>query len=160
MVVNGMGDYNSVPGRPALETTSLQGSIRSRVLQVRMPNLRTDIRDLDANYNFANGNAELSGVSAQLLGGTLRANATVRDVTGNQQGRVVASVHGISLADLKTLANSASLKPVAISGTVNANSEATWSGSVKSMLPGPTPSRTRMSLPHAVVRTPAPVPYR
>ncbi len=134
MVVNGTGDYNSVPGRTALDTTSLQGSIRSRLLQVRMPSLRTDIRDLDANYVLANGNAELNGVSAKLLGGILRANATVRDVTGNQQGRVVANVHGISLANLKALANSASLKPVALSGTVNANSEATWSGNIQNIL--------------------------
>ena len=50
----------------------------------------------------------LAGLSAQLLGGSVHANATVRDVTGNQQGRVVATVRGISLADLKMLANSAS----------------------------------------------------
>src|SRR5271166_629883 len=134
MVVNGVADYNSVPGRPVLDTTSLQGSIRSRVLQVRTPSLRADIRDLDADYSFANGNAELRGVSAQLLGGSLRANATVHDVAGNQQGHVVASLHGISLADLKALANSSNLKPLAISGQVNANSEATWSGSVKNLL--------------------------
>ena len=134
MVVNGTADYNSVPGRPALDTTSLEGSIRSRLLQVRTPSLRTDIRDLDADYTFADGNAELRGVSAQLLGGSLRANATIRDVTGNQQGRVVASLRGISLADLKAIANSSSLKPVAISGQMNANSEATWTGSIKNLL--------------------------
>jgi len=134
VLLNGIADYNSVPGKPALETTSLQGSVHSRVLQVRMPSLRTDIRDLDGQYTFADGNAELRGVSAQLLGGSFHANATVRNVTGDQQGRVVATVRGISLADLKTLANSSSLKPVAISGQVNANSEATWSGSVKNLL--------------------------
>ncbi len=134
VVVNGTADYNNVPGRAALDTTSLQGSIRSRVLQVRTAGLRTDIRDLDGDYSFAHGDAELRGVSAQLLGGSFHANATVNNVMGNQQGRVVATVRGISLADLKTLANSSSLKPVAISGQVNASSEATWSGSFKNVL--------------------------
>jgi len=134
MVVNGSADYNSVPGRPPFDTTSLQGSIRSQVLQVRTASLRTDIRNLEGDYSFANGNAELRGVSAQLLGGSFRANATVRDVTGNQQGRVVATLHDISLADLKTIANSSSLKPVAVSGQVNANTEATWVGSFKNVL--------------------------
>src|SRR5579871_2321915 len=134
MVVNGIADYNSVPGQPALNTTSLQGSIRSRLLEVRTPSLRTNIRNLDAQYSFAHNNAELRGVSAQLLGGSLHANATVRDVTGKQQGHVVATLHGISLADLKAIANSASLKTVALTGQVNADSEATWSGSVKDVL--------------------------
>ena len=134
MVINGTADYNDIPGKPALQTTSLAGSIRSRLLKVSMPSLRTDIRDLDATYNFADGNAELRGLSAQLLGGSVHADATVRDVTGNQQGHVVATLRGISLADLKTLANSANLKPVAISGRVNADSEATWSGNIKNVL--------------------------
>lgn len=134
VVVNGIADYNSVPGRAALDTTSLQGTVHSRVLQVRTASLRTDIRDLDADYVFANGNVELRGVSAQLLGGSFRANATVRNVMGNQQGHLVAAVRGISLADLKALANAVSLKPVAITGQVSANSEATWSGSIKNVV--------------------------
>ncbi len=134
MVVNGTADYINVSGRPPLDTTSLQGSIRSRLLQVRTASLRTDIRDIDGEYTLANGNAELRGVSAQLLGGMFRANASVRDVTGNQQGHVVATLRGISLADLKTIANSGSLKPVAISGQVNANADAVWSGSVKNVV--------------------------
>ena len=97
VVVNGIADYNSAPGRAALDTTSLQGTVHSRVLQVRTASLRTDIRDLDAAYTFANGNVELRGVSAQLLGGSFRANATVRNVMGNQQGHIVATVRGISL---------------------------------------------------------------
>jgi translocation and assembly module TamB len=134
MVINGTADYNDVPGKPALQTTSLAGSIRSRLLKVRMGSLRTNVRDLDATYTFAQGNAELRGLNAQLLGGSVYANATVRDVTGNQQSRVVATLRGISLAELKTLASSASLKPFAISGQVSAETEATWSGSVKNVL--------------------------
>ena len=134
VVVNGMADYNSAPGRPALDTTSLQGTVHSRVLQVRTASLRTEIRDLDADYTFADGNVELRGVSAQLLGGSFRANATVRNVMGNQQGHVVANIRGISLADLKALAHAVSLKQVAISGQVNANSEATWNGSFENVL--------------------------
>ena len=134
VLVNGTADYTSVPNRPALDTTTLTGNIHSRLLQLRTATLRTAIRELNADYSFAGGNAELRNLTAQLLGGMVRANATVRDVTGNQQGRVIAEIRGISLADLKTIANSGSLKPVAITGQVNANSEATWSGSFKNAL--------------------------
>ncbi len=134
VVVNGTGDYASVPGRPALDTTSLQGTVRSRILRVRTPSLRTDIRELNAVYAFANNSAELRDVNAQLLGGVLRANATVRDITGNQQGHVLAALRGISLADLKNIANASGLKGITISGGLNANSEASWSSSFKNVL--------------------------
>jgi translocation and assembly module TamB len=134
MVVNGTGRYLVVPGRAPLETTSLQGTIRSPLLRVTSGNMRTDIRGVNGTYKFANGNAELRDLNARLLGGSFNATATVRDVAGNQQGRAVAALRGISLADLKTLANSGSLQPVALSGHVNANTEATWSGSVKNIL--------------------------
>jgi translocation and assembly module TamB len=133
VLVNGNADYANVQGQPALESTTLTGTIQSQVLQVRTPSLSTDIRDVGANYTFSNGNAELRNVSARLLGGALKANATVRDVTGKQQGHVVAALRGISLADLKRVANSAGLKPVLISGYVNANSDATWTGNINNV---------------------------
>ncbi|HUI85199.1 MAG TPA: translocation/assembly module TamB domain-containing protein [Candidatus Binatia bacterium] len=134
VLVDGAADYVAVPGRPAIDSASLQGTVRSRVLRVRTPALRTDIHELNATYSLANGNAELRDVSAQLLGGSFRANATIRDIAGSQQGHVVAALRGISLADLKAVANSAGLKQVAISGQLNANTEAAWSGSVSNMM--------------------------
>ena len=71
--------------------------------------------------------------SARLLGGQLLATATVHDVTGKQQGHVVAALRRISLADLKRIANSVRLKPVAISGYVNANADASWTGNMNNL---------------------------
>ena len=101
VLVNGTADYASVPGQPPLESASMQGSIHSRVLQVRTPSLNTDIRNVDGSYALAHGNVDVHDLTASLLGGSLRANASVRNITGEQQGRVVAAVRGISLADLK-----------------------------------------------------------
>ena len=134
VLLNGNADYVSVPGKALLDNASLQGSIRSRELQVRTPSLRTDIRDLNARYNLANGNAEVQDLSARLLGGTLSGRATVRDLSGKQQGQATIALRDLSLADLKSIANSATLKPIAISGRVNANSEATWSGSLQNLV--------------------------
>ena len=133
VVVNGDAEYTNTPGQPALQTTSLEGTIQSQLLQVRTPQLNTDIRNLGANYTLSKGNADLRNISAQLLGGSLKASATVLDVTGKQQGHVVAAVRGISLADLKRVANSAGLKPVTIAGYVNANTDATWAGDINNI---------------------------
>ncbi len=131
VLINGTANYASVQGKSALESATVEGSIHSRVLQVRMPNVRTDIRNLDGTYALANGNVDVHDLTANLLGGALRANATVSNITGKQQGRVVAALRGISLADLKQMANSAGLKPVVLSGGLSASAIADWTGDVK-----------------------------
>ncbi len=134
ILVNGTGDYSSVPGRQPLDTTSAEGTIKSSVLQLRTPSLSTDIRDLAARYRLTNGNAELRDIQARLLGGQLFASATVHDLAGKQEGHVIASVRNISLADVKRVANSVSLKAVSISGQANATADATWKGSVSDVV--------------------------
>ena len=71
---------------------------------------------------------------ARLLGGQFSGTATVRDLAGKQQGHVVAALRNISLADLKRVANSVSLRPVAISGQVNATADANWTGSMNNLV--------------------------
>ncbi len=134
VLVNGTADYASVPGQAPLESASMQGSVHSRVLQVRTPNLNTDIRNVDGSFALAHGNVDIHDLTASLLGGSLRANASVRNITGEQQGRVVAAVRGISLADLKRVANSSGLKPVVITGGLSASTVADWTGNVKNVV--------------------------
>ncbi len=134
VLVNGTADYTSVPGRPPLDSASLEGTVRSTVLQVHTPTVRTDVRDIAASYELANGNAELHNISARLLGGDLKGDAVVRDLAGKQQGQVNLALHNISMAEVKTIANSATLKPVAVSGHVNANAEGTWNGTISNLL--------------------------
>ncbi len=134
VLVNGTGDYKSVSGRDLLDTATAEGTLKSSVLQLRTPTLRTDIHDLGARYNLSNGNAELRDIQARLLGGQLSGTATVRDLAGKQEGHVVAALRNISLADIKRVANSVSLKSVAISGQVNATADAAWTGSLNNLV--------------------------
>ena len=66
----------------------------------------------------------------------------MRNVTGEQQGRVVAALRGISLADLKRVANSAGLKPVVISGRLNAYADATGRAASRTCVVRPMRPRT------------------
>jgi len=134
IVVNGTAHYTKVPGREVLDTTSLEGTVSSALLRVHMPTLSADIRDVGAQYTLANRNAEVRNIRARLLGGGLTGTATVRDLSGKQQGRLTAALHNISLADLKALVRAQSLTPVAISGTANATTEATWRGAFTELI--------------------------
>ncbi len=132
--VNGTVSYTSVPGRAALDTTAIDGTLRSALLQVRTSSLRTDIRDLGARYSLANGNAEVRDLRASILGGELTGTATLHDISGKSQGHVATALRGISLAQLKPLAKSSSLKPVAISGRGDVNAQANWSGTLHDLV--------------------------
>lgn len=134
VLVKGTADYAGTPGRPPLDTAALEGTVTSAVLRLETPTLRTDVRDIAASYQLANGNAELQGLSARLLGGELKGSAIVRNLSGKQQGQVSLALHNISLAQVKTIANAASLKPVTISGRASANTQGRWTGSVSNLV--------------------------
>jgi translocation and assembly module TamB len=133
VVVKGTAEYINVAGRTPLDTVFLQGTVSSQILRMNSPTLSAVVRDLAAQYSVANGNAELRDIRARLLGGSLTAAATVRDISGKQEGHLTAALHNISLADLKMLARAESLKPVVLSGQVNSTTEATWTGSMNNL---------------------------
>lgn len=134
VLVNGVADYASVPGRAPLDTASLEGTVRSSVLRMNTPSVRTDVRDLAASFHLANGNAELHDISAHLLGGVVNGDAVVKDLSGRQQGQVNLALRNISMSELKTIANSATLKPVAVSGHINANAQGSWTGTISNLI--------------------------
>jgi translocation and assembly module TamB len=123
---DGSLEYQAKPNTPMLAVIVLDGGLSSRNLEVVTPTMHTNIRDLGARYTVRQGNLEVKNISARLLGGSLTGNMTMRDLTGKSQSHLVAALHGISVADLKSLMNSPSLKQVALTGRVNADADATW----------------------------------
>lgn len=126
----GAAQYREEPNRPMLDTVSVDGTISSPSLLVDEPTLKTQIRAIDGRYKIANGNAELSSFRASLFGGEITATASVKDLAGKGTGTLHANAKGISAAALRSLANSASLKNIDVSGQLNGSAEATWSGSM------------------------------
>jgi translocation and assembly module TamB len=134
IVVNGTAHYTNVSGRALLDAISLEGTVNSAILRIHTATLRADVRNLDAQYSLANGNAEVRNLRARLLGGELTAAATVRNLCGKQEGHLAALLHNVSLADMKTLVRAEPVRAVAISGQANARTEATWSGSFNNLM--------------------------
>lgn len=123
---NGSLEYQAKPDTPMLAVVVVDGGLNSRELQIVTPTMRTNIRDLGARYTLRNGNLEVKDMRASLLGGELTGNLVMRDLTGKSQSHLVAALHGISVADLKAMMNSPSLRQVKVNGRVDANADATW----------------------------------
>lgn len=124
--LNGTIQYQAKPNAPMLNAVVLNGRIDSRRLEVRTPSVNTSVESLSATYSFSGGNAELRDLRAQLFGGSLMANATVRDVMGASQSRLTAKLSGAQLAALQATTTNASLKQVGLTGSIDTSAEVTW----------------------------------
>src|SRR5439155_3104897 len=67
------------------------------------------------------------------LGGRLTGNLTMRNLAGNSQSRLVASIHSISLNAVKGAVPTVHLEREPVSGSVDADAEATWHGSMQGL---------------------------
>ncbi len=134
VLVNGTADYASQPNKPLLDSIALNGDVSSKELLVRTPQLNTAIRNIGAHYQVANGDAALQNLHANLLGGEITGQATVRDLSGKEDGHATLDLRDISLADAKSLANAASLRQISLRGDVNGKVDATWNRSMQNLV--------------------------
>lgn len=134
VLISGTADYASQPNKALLDSVALNGDVSSKELLVRTPQLNAAIRNIGARYQVVNGDAEVRDLHAGLLGGEVTGQATVRDLSGKEAGHAILDLHNISLADAKSLANTASLRQISLRGDVNGKIDATWNGSMENLL--------------------------
>ncbi|MCU1309021.1 MAG: hypothetical protein JWO20_146 [Candidatus Angelobacter sp.] len=118
--------YRSQPNREMLDSLSLDGNLSSRALRVQMPSFHGTISQIGAHYSLANRNVEVRDMRARVLGGEFTGSLMMRDITGASRSQMHAGVRGVSVAELKTLMPSASLKQITLGGTVSAVADAKW----------------------------------
>ena len=99
---SGVLDYDSRLNGPLLATVAARGEVRSAGMTVTGENAQVELRNIGARYSLANGNAEIEGIHAQLLGGALAGTVTMRDLTGSTRSHLSASLHAVSLAELQS----------------------------------------------------------
>jgi len=135
----GSAVYQQVPNSPALESVTLNGDLQSKQLVVKTSSVQAAIDKLNAHYSIEHGNIILHDLTAGLLGGQISAHGAMNNIGGpSPQNEVVASLHNVSLsqADRTALQRAlpASMKPIAISGTLNANARATWGKNISDIV--------------------------
>src|SRR5262249_52397067 len=109
-----------------IDTLEVDGSVRSSLLELQTGNMRTEVRDVSGRYILRDGNVDINNFSAELLGGSVEGSLNIRDVAGAANSRLQAALHGIGLRPMQALLSRDSLREVAITGTANANVEASW----------------------------------
>lgn len=116
----------SQPNKPLITVMTLQGEMKSNSLVVHMPSFSGVVRNIMARYALENGNVEVTGLRAIVLGGALSGAVTMRDIVGKSQSRLNVTLRGAQLSQAKAMLNSPYLNKIAVGGTVNLDADATW----------------------------------
>ena len=123
--------YQNDPSRPAVDSVTLDGELSGRQLEVHASGIRARIDDIAAHYSLANGDALVRGFRVHLLGGEINGTLAMRDIGGDSHSNLNATLSGVSLAQLKGLAPSASMtRDLSVRGVLNADANATWGRSL------------------------------
>ena len=124
--LSGVLDSASDPNRPLLATTTMKGDLSSSTLNVSVQNQRLVIRDIAAHYSLARGNADVTGLRARALGGSLAGSLSVRNLAAAPRSHLSASLRDVSLYELQRIASPTSVEKAQVQGAVNAAAEASW----------------------------------
>ena len=138
----GVLDYSTQSKRPFLATVVASGEVRSNGLMVANRKAQVQVRDIGARYSLVNGNAAITGIHAQLLGGTLAGTVMMRDLAGTTKSHLSASLQGASIAQVQSefhgTTRSSSSKSmtdqILLRGSVNATADATWGRTMQDLL--------------------------
>jgi translocation and assembly module TamB len=124
---SGSAHYHALPNRPLLDEIVIHGTLSSPQLEVQTPSLRARITDVAAEYSLSNGGASVPALQAHLLGGELKAAATIRAIGGDSHTQAKATLRGISLGTLREMLRTLPVpKNVGLGGELNAQLDATW----------------------------------
>jgi translocation and assembly module TamB len=124
---SGTVDYQEIANRSLLDTVVVKGDLNSKQLDVQTPDVRSQIRDIAAHYTLENGDAELTGFRASLLGGVVTSTGKMSNIDGSPRSKFNASLRGIRLADVnRALKSSAVPKNITLAGVLNADANAAW----------------------------------
>jgi translocation and assembly module TamB len=121
--------YQSVPNQSFLKSLRIDGQLSSKVLAATASSGRLEIKNVRGQYQVADGSLHATGIEAETLGGRLNVDLQMDHLDAAPTSRIRASVHGVSLASTQRVFRRPELQPAAISGTLDATTEASWSGS-------------------------------
>ena len=125
--------YHAVPGAPMLRNARLNGAISSNGLAVLTNQAGVKIEKLSGRYQLAHGNFQAEGFAFNLLNGTMKADGEILHLDATPQSNFHIALAGISLRALKAAARNSSNEAVPITGTLDAQADAAWIGSISNL---------------------------
>jgi translocation and assembly module TamB len=130
----GSMQYQDQPNVPLMEALHLDGNMTSNSLLLQTPNSRLTASNISARYLFDKGDLKVQDMRANVLGGGLTGELTLLDAAGAQQAHLRAALKNVGLPGLQTLLSSPVPRNVTVTGTANADVDATWNKSFSNLV--------------------------
>lgn len=125
--------YENTPNQPLLRAVSLTGTLLSSDLEAASAEGAVTLRDLNAQYQLANGSLQVHGFGAKMLDGRLTADLVVKQLGERPVGTVRASLQRVSIESAKQSLARAEVRQMPVTGTMDAKLNGSWAGSVKNI---------------------------
>jgi len=133
VTLTGSVRYQQQDNVPFVRALDLDGVLKGRELAVSTADLNVVVRNVRGEFKLTNGNLDVHGVEADLLGGHVTASATMQNVDGNSTAKLHASVNAISLSAGNAALRTARLNAMPIDGQISGTADAAWTGSLKNI---------------------------
>jgi translocation and assembly module TamB len=132
--LDGLANYSEAPDRPLVASLDLHGEARSKLLAANYNQSQLPIRNIYAKYSLSNGTAEVSGMGAEVLGGSVNGRLTTRNLAGNPTSKLQATIRAISLSQVQQLLARSTTNQTAIQGSINATADASWGKTMQDLV--------------------------
>src|SRR5262249_38527454 len=133
VTVAGSLRYQRQANLPVIRAVAADGRLFGRELTVNTSDLRSVIRNVRGEFKLFNGNLDVRGVEADLLGGHVTATAILQHLDANSTGKLHVSVQAISLPAANVAVRTASLHSMPLDGEISGTADAVWAGSAKNI---------------------------
>jgi translocation and assembly module TamB len=127
---SGTFHYQNSANQSLLSSLRVDGEMASDIMAATVSTRRLEVQKFRGHYHLLDGSLRASGLEAQIFGGSVNANVEVSQFDQTPSSRLQASLHGISLSAVQRVLRDPALKSVAISGTLDGTTSASWKGSV------------------------------
>jgi translocation and assembly module TamB len=133
VTLTGSVRYQQQDNVPLMRALALDGVLNGRELAVSTADLNAVVRNIRGQFKFFDGNLDVHGLQADLLGGHLTATATIQHLDTNSVAKLHASVQAISLSAANAALRNARLSPMPVDGQISGTADAAWAGSIKNI---------------------------
>jgi translocation and assembly module TamB len=133
VALKGTFHYQSAGQQSFLKSFQVDGDVNSEAVSALVSGGRLEVKSVRGHYQLADGSFRASGVEVETLGGSVKASLDVDHLDGTPASHLKAAVHSISLSAAQHLLHPSELKSVALAGSLDATTDAAWTGSISNV---------------------------
>jgi translocation and assembly module TamB len=126
--------YQNKSNQSFLRSVAVEGNIGSQAVSAVYSGSRVEVRQLQGQYQLANGTLHANGIDAELLEGRVHADLDMKNFDTTLSLRVRATLRSISLRAVQQAVNKPELNRVAVSGILDGTADAAWTGRMNDLV--------------------------